>query len=728
MYMLRYSFLIFLFLSLVSVASARPKVGLVLGGGGAAGVAHVGVLKVLEENNIPVDVITGNSMGAIVGGLYASGMSAAELEKTVNSLDWDELLSDRQARNKQTFYQKRLGSDFFSNTGLGIQDGNLKFSSGLITGQKLMFKLRHLFAPVAHISNFDQLPIPFRAVATDIETGDSVVLKSGNLAQSIRASMAIPGIFSPVKVGSKLLVDGFVSNNIPVALAREMGADILIVVNIPTFLEKQDELDSAVSVALQAMNLMMLKTTTPQLARMLPVDILIEPNTKDIGSLDFERVKETIPMGEAAALAQLQHLKTLVVPGLQITQQQKMKNPASLLSDRRIAHIVINNDSVLQDTLLMQRLGLKAGDSFDSVRLQQGLENIHGLDYFDLVDHQLTKNENDEWVLEVNARKKTSGDRQLRFGLSLADDFEGDTRYQFGVQHTRQGINDQGAEWSNSLIVGDTIRFDSALYQPVPEKDMFVDAQLWHERRDFFFYEGGNRLAEGRGKSTGAELNIGRELGNWGEGRAGLFYRSVEPDIKTGGTTSLTGDQFTAAGIQFQYNIDTTDDALLTTQGNWLSLKYEHGFEELGADEDFDRLQVSGRKVLSKDDHLLWINGEIGTTFSDNTLISERLSLGGLGRLSGLAENQLVGNHLLSGSLVYLYELSGNSNLAKFYVGGSLEAGNVWELRKDISQDDLLLSASVFIGAATPLGPAFVGVAQTEGYDIQPFLYFGKGF
>ncbi len=290
------------------VANARPKVGLVLGGGGAAGVAHVGVLKVLEENNIPIDMIAGNSMGAIIGGLYASGMSADELEKTVNTLEWLDLFEDSQPRKDQRFHQKEVNSGFFNSFELGLRNGELKSPSGLVTGQKLMFELRSLFTPVNHIQNFDQLPIPFRAVATDIETGKPIVLKKGNLAQSVRASMAIPGMFSPVRIDGRLLVDGFVSNNVPVDIGRQMGADILIVVNIPTFLEKQAELDSAVSVGLQAMRLMMLKTTQPQLEKMQPQDILIEPGIKDIGNLDFDRVSETIPLGERAAREQLGRL------------------------------------------------------------------------------------------------------------------------------------------------------------------------------------------------------------------------------------------------------------------------------------------------------------------------------------------------------------------------------------------------------------------------------------
>ncbi len=708
-------------------ANARPKVGLVLGGGGAAGVAHVGVLKVLEENNIPIDMIAGNSMGAIVGGLYASGMSADELEKTVNTLEWPDLFEDSQPRKEQRFHQKEANSGFFSSFELGLKDGKLKSPSGLVTGQKLMFELRSLFTPVNHIQNFDQLPIPFRAVATDIETGKAIVLKKGNLAQSVRASMAIPGIFSPVKIDGRLLVDGFVSNNVPVDIGRQMGADILIVVNIPTFLEKQAELDSAVSVGLQAMRLMMLKTTQPQLEKMQPQDILIEPGIKDIGNLDFDRVGETIPLGERAAREQLDRLKRLAVKNWSAQRLAGKRTPPGLADGSiRIARIELNNSSNLSDDVLRKRLGVYEGEFFNAAALQRGLENIYGLGEFELVDHHLDKDANGEYILTVNAVPGLEGAKRLRFGFSLSDDFKGGTQYQFGVSRISRGISEQGGEWTNSLIIGDTIRFDSDLYYPIPKKDLFVEPHFWHEQRDFFSYEGDNRLAEVRGRVSGVRLDVGREFDEWGEARAGVFYSYTNPDVTTG--QAELADRIRSGGLRFQYRTDTMDEDRIPTEGRRLLVEYTKGLDELGSDHDFDRLRVSSARAWSRGQHRLIFNAEAGTTFTDENLLAESLSLGGFGRMSGLSEHQLAGNHLFSASLAYLYELSDMGGLVQVYGGGTAEAGNVWAKSSEIDADDLLLTGSVFIGADTPLGPAFVGVAQTESYDTRPFLYVGGGF
>ncbi len=239
-------------------------------------------------------------------------------------------------------------------------------------------------------------------------------------------------------------------------------------------------------------------------------------------------------------------------------------------------------------------------------------------------------------------------------------------------------------------------------------------------------HQDSSRLAEVRGREVGVQVDVGKEFGHWGEARAGLFYRYIKPDV-TIGQVELP-ERVRAGGVKFRYQTDTMDDDLIPSQGRRLSTEYTHNTKALGSDRNVKRLEVSAAKAWSADSHRLILQAEAGTTLTDDSLLVERLSLGGLGRMSGLGKNQLTGNHLLSSSLVYLRELSDFGGIAQFYVGGSLEAGNVWANHEDVAVDDLLLTGSVFVGADTPLGPAFVGIAQTEGYEIRPFLYVGQGF
>ena len=289
----------------------RPRVGVVLGGGGAAGVCHVGVLQVLEEYGIPVDCIAGTSMGSIVAGLYATGLTAQELEQIVYQFRWNEILVEPPAHG--TKYERRKTDDYLFPPAItvGIHGGKASLGDGFVSGQNLTQQLRRMLASANAISDFDQLPIPFRTVATDLETGEMVVFRRGNLATAIRASMSIPGVFPPVQYGHRLLIDGGVRNNVPVNLAREMGADIVIVVRIPPDLKCRDELKSLFSVSSQALTIMAAHDNSHQANGLSELDILIEPKMNGIGSLDFGRAKEAVSLGAAAARQVDQQLRDL---------------------------------------------------------------------------------------------------------------------------------------------------------------------------------------------------------------------------------------------------------------------------------------------------------------------------------------------------------------------------------------------------------------------------------
>ncbi|WP_298609719.1 patatin-like phospholipase family protein [uncultured Thiothrix sp.] len=717
----------------IPTSKQRPRIGLVLGGGGAAGVAHVGVLKVLEEQGVPIDVIAGTSMGAIVGSLYAAGYKADELEKVVKELDWPGLFDDQQAREMQSFQLKRDNAGFFNTGEVGIKDRSLKLPDGLVSGQKLMFELRRLLERVAQVEDFDRLPIPFRAVATDIETGEQVVLRKGNLATAVRASMSIPGFFSPITIDNHVLVDGFVSNNVPVDVAKQMGADILIVVSLPYKFEKREQLNSAVAVTLQAMQFLTAKNSLPQLKGLNAPNIVIVPDLQDIGSLSFNRVSETIPIGEQAARAQLGGIKRLAAyaPNYQATQLAKRnanEQEEQGIRDGRVAKIILENDSSLKDAILLKRLGIKAGDALNIEQLQRGLDNVHGLGYFDIVDYSLTPAGKDLYDLHVTARQRSTGDQRLRFGFTLDDNFEGDASYQLGVRHIIKGATRAGTELRNSLIVGDRLHAEAQVLHPLNDRQgAFIDARAWHDRQDFYEYVGKDRSAEVRLGETGVEANWRADVGTASEVSAGAIYRNLTPDIKTGKLT-FPGESLQIAGLELAYNTDTLNDADFPNRGEWLQAEYVHGFKAIGADVEFDRLKLASGKIWTEGKHRVTLKGQVASTFRDNTFITEQITLGGYNSLSGLSPNQLRGNHAALGRGTYMYELADYPGVAKVYAGGSLELGNTWDKAEDVSWGSLLLSGSLFVGMDSPIGPAFIGVGHTEGYDSNIYMHVGRSF
>lgn len=707
-------------------AQDRPKIGLVLGGGGAAGVAHVGVLKVLEANHIPIDVIAGNSMGAIVGSLYASGMSAAELETVVNDLDWIKLFRDDPSHQTKSYQQKQQSSDFFSAFSVGVSKEGVKLPSGLIDGQHLMFELRRLLKPVDRVSNFDHLPIPFRAVATDIRTGETVVLKQGNLATAVRASMSIPGLFAPVTIDNRLLVDGLVSNNLPVDIARQMGADIVIVSSIPP--EANRKLDSALDISLQSMDLLMRKTSETQLASLTDKDILILPPVGDIGSLAFERVKETIPRGVKGAQAQLAALRQLAAPEGQTSPQANARNS---LPDApiRLARVQIDNESSLNDKVVEQKLGIQPGTVLDDQRLQAGLDRVYSLGYFSLVDYHLTQRPDGAYDLKVMAHKAAEGEQRVSAGFALSDDFNGDTGYQAGVKYVRQGLTDKGTELRLQGVIGERILAKAELHHPLQDDNAtFVAPRVWYQERDASIANESQQVAELRANEAGAQVDVGRALGNTAEARAGVFYQRIEPEVKTG-TLALPDDSLTEAGVRLQYQADTLDSVNFPTKGGRVTAAYTHGVKALGSDTNVSRIELEGEQVWSHDKHRLIASGrvEANANNEDGLLYSAGNALQ-TGRLAFSDNEQLLGNYTLDGSMTYMRQLAEVPQVAKVHVGASVGARQAWQKSEDVELGDLRATGSVFVGGETPAGPAFIGVRKTEGFDQEAYFNFGRDF
>lgn len=708
----------------------RPKVGLVLGGGGAAGIAHVGVLKVLEEQNIPVDMIAGTSMGAIVGSLYASGIKAAELEKIVKSLDWAELFDDQISRREQGFHRKDEMSSFFDSFTLGVNRQGVKLPRGAIKGHKLTFELRRLLDHVSHINRFDDLPIPFRAVATDIENGQEVVLKQGNLATAIRASMSIPALFPPVEIDGRLLVDGFVSNNIPVNVAQQMGADILIVVGLPTEYKSKKELGSAVDVALQSMYLMMAKSSSPQLRNIRQPHVILQPDMKGIESLSFDRAEEAVDLGEEQARKQLPELLKLTA---------KVRGAGHKLQAKAIQHeafkgvvdkIVFENESVLRDDILRHRLDLKPGDTLTLKRLQEGLNAIYSLGYFEVVDYRLEPVANNRYTVIISAQKESLGNTALHGGFSLSDDFAGNAAYQAGLELSMKGLNSLGGEAKTSLAIGDSLAVSAEYYQPLnTNSTYFWNPSVSYEESDVSVYPVGSSTATAEARITESQVRfeVGREIGDTAEVRLGLFYRQLVPEITTG-FVDFPDSSFNLAGISLKYREDTLNDRSFPDEGKWLDVNYDYGSSTLGSDESYHRLDIQGGKAWKKGKHHLIASGSIGSTFSDDTIITERFNLGGFARLSGLEDDQLSGNHYLHGLGAYYYDLAGIPKIAGLNAGVILETGNAWNSTGDVSLGDSLFSAAAFVGAKTIIGPAYLGAGITEGYEPRYFLQFGRAF
>ncbi len=364
--------------------AARPRVGLVLSGGGARGAAHIGILKVLEERRVPVDAIAGKSMGAIVGALYASGMSAAEIEQLIGSVDWQDAFRDRPPRETLNFRRKQDDREFLVRTPIGLRGGTLRFPRGLIQGQKLNEMLRAATLRVADAKDFDSLPLPFRALATDLSTGAAVVFARGSLATAVRASMAAPGVFAPVEVDGRLLVDGGLVENLPVDLARDMGVDVIIAVDVSSPLRPGKELDSLLSVSNEMISILINRETERRRRALTARDVVIEPELGSMTSVDFTRVHEAIDAGEAAARRATTGLASLSVPESDyarfLARGQTPKAPT-------IEFVRAAPDSGDYRKFIEAALSPLLGQPADAPTIAPAIRALYGRDLFETLDY-----------------------------------------------------------------------------------------------------------------------------------------------------------------------------------------------------------------------------------------------------------------------------------------------------------------------------------------------------
>ncbi|MDM8550119.1 patatin-like phospholipase family protein [Desulfobacterales bacterium HSG2] len=719
--------LLFFVLSVTAGASDtgqadRPRIGLVLGGGGARGAAHIGVIKILEELRIPIDVIAGTSMGSIVGGLYASGMGPDELETAITNIDWNDAFRDASPREKRSFRDKHDDLNFMVKSSPGFRDGELLLPQGLIQGQKLNFILKSLTIPVAKTENFDELSIPYRAVTTNIETGEVVVIGSGDLANAMRASMSVPGVFSPIRIDGRLLVDGGVANNLPVDIARGMGADVVIAVNVGTPLMPGHKIKSVLNITDQLTRLMTHSNVKAQIEALGPNDILIQPELGDLGSADFGRSAEGIAIGEKAAANLRQRLQSLSLSQSEYDAYLTEREKRSVHDPITIDFIRVVNNSRLSDEVIASRIHAKLGKEPDLSALKEDIGAIYALDIFENVDYNLVT-EKEKTGLLVNAIGKSWGPNYLQFGIRLADDLQGENSYDLGISYTMTELNRLGGEWRTEVTVGKNPRFFTEFYQPLDHSlRYFLSPYVEYENRNVNLFRSGDLVSQYRVSTSTIGLEGGRELGDWGELKFGIRRVMGKAEVRIGPPYAEEFD-FDDGDIFARFSYDTLDSLNFPRHGAKAAVEWAFFREELGADISFNRLVFIEGTAHTLDKNTLIMHLKGATVFDDEVSIQHNFPLGGFLNLSGYHEKEIYGPHSLSGAMIYYRQIGDIT-----YLGCSLETGNVWEDTDDIDFGSLIPAGSVFLGVDSFLGPLYLGFGYAEGGRNSVYLYLGKGF
>lgn len=702
-------------------------VGLVLGGGGARGAAHIGVLKVMERERIPVCRIAGTSMGAIVGGLYAAGYTTDELETLIGTLDWNDLFIDDPPREQLPMRRKDSDFRYLLNVEIGYADGKVVMPSGLVQGQKLLLLLRRLTLSTWDVHDFDVLPIPFRAVAADIGTGQRVVFDHGDLALAIRSSMSVPGAFAPLHVDGHLLVDGGMVDNVPIDVIRDMGAQRLIVIDVGSPLHDKAALTNPVAIMDQMIGALMQEKTERQIATLQPTDLLIRPELGDITASQFNRGAEAIAVGERAAEQALPRLRGYSVDAATYAvyhaRQRKREFDPALIAFLDVGKA----QSAVATNSVKRALDDQVGKPLDVDSLERDLGSAYGANRFQQIDYRLVQRGNQRGLEIIPAERPWSVFGKL--GFQLNDDFNGRNSYLISAEITATNLNRWGAEWLNILRAGQTSGLHSEFHQPLGQSgDFYVQPMLNLQSESFPLWRDNEQLAEYRVKQRALGVGFGWSPDPRFRLSADLVWGRDRGDRLIGNPIDFQEDEQRFAGVIYDATWDSLDNIDFPTRGLRVSAEYRSYNDVGNTDVEGDVASINVDWAHAWGRYHLLLGTYLASAVDDTHAFRTAQFLGGFLNLSGFHERALFGNQSALVRAVAYRRTGDTSRLFSLpvFVGSSLELGNVWSERDAVDVGDLIFAGSLFAGVDTPLGPMFLAYGYNEEGQGSWYLTFGS--
>jgi len=705
--------------------TAPPRIGLALSGGGARGIAHVGVLKVLEEMRIPIACVTGTSMGAIVGGTFAAGVTPEKIEEVVLKTNWDEIFRDQPPREEIAIRRKLDDYKTLFRPEFGLKDGTLALPTGVLAGVSIEAFFRVLTAQAYDISNFQKLPIPFRAMATNIETGDAVVLDQGSIAQAMRASMSVPGALAPVEIDGKLLVDGGIANNLPINEARNLCADVVIAVNISTPPLKRSEITSALSVAGQLVNFLGKQTVDEQLKSLTSRDVLIAPDLGDISAAKFDRSADAIRIGEEATRKLAPVLQRYSVSPEQYAALRKTQiseaKPLGTVASVEFKGLERTNAAVLRGLV-----ATKPGDPLDEAKIGLDLRRIYGRDDFEGIGYTIGGTAGPRPLI-IEPREKSWGPDYLRFGLGLQSDFQGDNQFNALIEYRKTWLNRLGGEWLTQFQVGQNTYIGTEFYQPVEESGRWFVlpyAQAGRQTRGVFLGE--DKVADYLISSVQGGIDGGEVLGTWGQLKVGPVWTHINARVDTGSPVLPAVKELTA-GVHADLFVDKLDHAWFPTDGVSGSAHAYAALTALGSAQSYQKLEGAARWVKSWGNNTLQLGVQGGTDLGSNMPAYESFTLGGPLHLSGYRINEFAGREFWFARAMYYNKIFPLPDLlgSGVYLGASAETGRMSNRFDGLPSPGQLWSASAYIGADTFVGPMFIGVGAAPAGRWTLYMLLG---
>ncbi len=706
-------------------ADGRARVGLVLAGGGAKGGAHVGVLKVLEELRVPIDCIAGTSMGALIGGGYAAGIPANELEQFLVDIDWKRVVGSQGRRDLEPIEQKRAGPTYSNELEFGITPKGIMAPSGLVNTSNVEDLLRVYVARARLETDFDKLPIPYRAVATDMVSSRMVVLHKGDLATAMRASMAIPGAFAPVVMDGMILSDGGLVRNIPIDIGRQLCGDHVIVVNLVEPDADPLKMQAAVQLLSRAMDVMIIANEELQLASLKPGDVRIDVIMGDIGTADFERVPDTVPLGEAAARKLASELSKYAVSESQYLAWRTRVTQSQAINGH-FAGVRYEGLKLVNPDYLVGRQQVKSGDPVDIVAISEEAQRISALQDFETVSYRLD-GDRDSPTLTWLPIEKRWGPNYLRLDLGAYSSREGDVTFSLYGRHTRTWVNSLGAQWFNEVQLGGETLVATSLFQPIDSAHrFFVEPRVGFSRSLEDVFSDEKRLARYEFRDLVGQFDLGANLGRYGQMRVGYMYdeRDIGVDI---GPALLPEGKSVDAGLRIQAEFDSRDTTFSPTRGLAMAIDYLKSADSLGGDRNWERAEIGIGMAVPLRRDVIWLTVAGGSDLDSELPADRTFSVGGPNSFPGFEQGELRVHDYWLAKTSYLWKVKDVlpiRNLA-FYLGVGVTGGQIFD-RFDGGADGEIYGGSVFLTGRTLFGPLTLGLGTTSTDSWSLWLSVGR--
>ena len=696
----------------------RQKIGLVLEGGGALGLAHIGVLEWLYEHHVPVDLVAGTSMGGLVGGFYATGLTPEEVQQTIQNVDWDQVLSGQIPFQDLSYRRKEDAVQFPTRLEFGLRKG-IQLPEGFNAGQQVSFILDRVALPYSQVKSFNDLPTPFACVATDLTTGKQHVFHDGPLSLALRSTMSLPGIFSPVHSEGHLYADGGLLNNLPVDVAKSMGAQLTVAIYLQTSAFDPKLGLSTFSVLGQSLSVMI---AANELKSMQMADLLVTVPLEKYSSLDYNKGAEIIKLGYEAAENKSAILSKLSVDDAAWKQYLEQRQGRSMVTPVP-QFLEVTGTSPPLDAKIQRRLSKDVGKPVDTFNLEQQITRIVGSGRFATLGYGMTEKDGKPGLL-VSAEEKSYSPPIVRPLVIIDGSNYNEVLFSAGARITFLDYGSFGSELRNDVVVGSLYELSSEYYHPfTPATKWFIAPQLGFDSSKFYFYFDNHIDSQYRKRQVGGTLDVGYNFGASAEVRLGYKsgYQRYSPVI---GDTVIYPVQSGRIGVtRFNYNLNLTDDPVLPMRGMSLSYRGEWWDSNTGTTSPFPLTELRSHFLFPftpKSSAYLSVSG--GTTLGyENTGIPP-FSLGGGSQLSAFGENELITNQY------YLFQTGYIHRLAKLppFLGDSISLITTYEAGKTFflpNEPSVPMDGIVGIVIKTGIGPFEIAGTAGNGTDHKKIFF-----